>query len=103
MKITLRQTGGWTAIARESRLDTDTLSAEDAERLTRLLESSLVAEAVGERSAQARDAPQYELVIEREGEPRRVTFDETTVPPAVWPLIDFLLERATVSPPDRAR
>jgi hypothetical protein len=99
MKITLRQTGGFTAIARESRVDTDTLPPEDARRVTGLLESSQVTEAVGGRSAGARDAHQYELVIERDGEQRRLTFDETTVTPAMWPLIEFLLERATVSPP----
>jgi hypothetical protein len=103
MKITLRQTGGFTALARESRVDTDTLPPEDARKVTGLLESSRAAEAVGGRSAQARDAHQYELVIEKDGEQRRLTFDETTVPPGMWPLIDFLLDRAAPSPPDRAR
>jgi hypothetical protein len=97
MKVTFRQSGGVAlgTKVREAQADTTRLPAEEAARVTSLVEQSGILDAEGGRAPGARDAFSFELIIEADdGRVHHKVFDETTLPEHAEPLIAYLTERS---------
>jgi hypothetical protein len=94
VKVSFRQAGGFTGLVRGCELETADLSAEDAERLSSLVERCLEGEAPAEDEGEARDLISYEIVIEGEGRSHRLTFSDQGVTSSTRPLLEFLSDRS---------
>jgi len=87
IRVKLERSGGFGGLLPPPRtLDTAQLTEEAAREVAALVETAERAEPVApERKAP--DATHYELTILREGRVRRLSFDDTTLPPEIRPLI----------------
>lgn len=94
MKVYFLQSGGFAGLVRQCELDTQTLDAEQARELERLVKESGIA-ASGEYLCEgARDAYQYRITIEEEPPPIVVIFEDGSVPDPARRLVGYLKRHA---------
>ena len=98
MKVSFRQSGGFAGLVRGCELETANLPAEEADRLSSLVERCLEGEVPAEGEDEARDEMSYEIVIEGEGAARRLAFSDRGVTSSTRPLLEFLSDRSTPEP-----
>ncbi len=98
MKVTYRQSGGFAGIVFVCELDTASLSEEEARTLRSLVHEGEL-EQVGRLDPVARDAIQYDITVQVDGEVTQVRFDDLALPQSVLPLVSYLRERAKPSAP----
>ena len=96
MKVRLVRSGGFAGIRLATEADSDRLPEEGARRLARLVEESGVLSLPPGASASAHGADRfsYRLTVETENKEHTVEVAEQDVPPALTPLIDWLVSRA---------
>jgi hypothetical protein len=98
MKIRFLQTGGFAGLARGCELDARALPRADADELARLL-ATVKLEAVKPARGRGADRRQYDLVVEREGEPAvEVRFDDSALSDELAALVTFLRKRSKPVP-----
>jgi hypothetical protein len=93
MKITFRRSGGFAPMPIICEIDT-TGGGADAAECQRLIETSGIMSATSAQVAGARDVHYYHIEIVDGTTVKRVNFDQISVPPAIKPLIDFLIKRS---------
>ncbi len=98
MKITFRQSGGFTGMLRGAELDAQALDPKQAEELKRLLQENPPA-AETRAASKARDLHQYEITVEDGGQKRTLHFDDSQVPDALRPLLKTLKQKSKPQPP----
>lgn len=84
----LERSGGFAGLLQQWVLDTADLPPEAGRELERLVEAAEGAPKPGPPDPRLRDAFQYDLTIQRDGQTRRLSFGDTTVPPEVRPLLE---------------
>src|SRR5262245_29868491 len=89
MKIQFTQSGGFAGAVRGCTLDTSTLPPEETRTLEELVRNSTLSAGV-HLSAAGRDLHQYDLRIENAGTTLQGTYDDSTLPPSVKPLVAHL-------------
>lgn len=94
MKIKFRQSGGYAGLHMGCEIDTDSLPAPEADRLTALVENSGILQATSQRSLNAADLFTYEFAIEASQGSQQVSFDDMSLPERVRPLLDYLQGQA---------
>lgn len=99
MRITFMQSGGFAGTIRGCVLDSGTLAPHEREELESLVAACGDADGTVSVSGVARDLRQYDIVIERDGIPRRIRCEERSLPEAARPLVTFLSARARPQPP----
>lgn len=93
MKVSFRQSGGFSGLTRGCDLDTDLMAQPEGEELEQLVAAGVsVAPAAVSRSL--RDGMAYEITVDAGGEIRRMRFEDTAIPAPVEPLLSFLGERS---------
>lgn len=98
MKVRFRQTGGFAGLARGCELDAAHLPRADADELARLLATAQL-EAITPARPRGADRQQYDLVLEREGEPAvEVRFDDAALTDELAALVAFLRKRSKPVP-----
>ena len=100
MKIRYREAGGFAGISRGVDIDTETLPADEAQRVVRLVEEAALQDVQGEGPPEARDLRIYEILVEREDGRTLLRFDDATIPAAVESLLVYLQDRARPRPPE---
>ncbi|HMF15681.1 MAG TPA: protealysin inhibitor emfourin, partial [Gemmataceae bacterium] len=86
-------------LSKSCELDTEQMSAEDAATLRSLVEQSrLETIATPESVGKIRDACNYVITIEGDGESRRVAANDHSLPESGRALVRFLQKHATVQP-----
>jgi hypothetical protein len=98
MKIRFRQSGGFAGIVRGCALDTAALPRGEADELARLVAAAKL-EALKPSRSRGADRQQYDLVLEREGEPPvALRFDDGALTDEIAPLLAFLRKRSKPLP-----
>ena len=96
MRASLERTGGFAGMRFETTVDSDTLEADDAQKLRQLVENSdffrLPAQIAPQKPQP--DRFQYTLTIETNGNTHTVTAGETALPATMRPLVDWLTQVA---------
>lgn len=100
MQITFLQSGGFAGALRGVRIDSLALPERQRAELERLVAGSGVHASCERFSESGRDRRQYDLAIDRAGRVIRLSCDETCLPEATRPLVEFLAARATPQTPD---
>ena len=92
MKVTFETTGGLAGFTTTKTFDTDNLSADQANNLSKLVNSSKFFNQPASiaYSGPARDFFQYRLNIESDGKKHSVNVDEPAAPQELKPLIQLL-------------
>lgn len=92
MKISYRRTGGFAGMVMRYEFDTDSLSTEDAEELTRMVDSVKFFALPSEIPSTGAGADQFEyrLTVETEGQQHTVEVGDAAVPDDLWPLLNKL-------------
>jgi hypothetical protein len=100
MKVTFRQSGGVTGLIKGIDLDTATLSTKDANALAQTVAESGLKDIAPPSPGPARDLIQYEIHVESDdGKTVTARFNDMTVTEQVYPLLQFLMERAKPARP----
>jgi hypothetical protein len=101
MQIHFERAGGFvpSAMKRSYVINSDNLSAEDADELQKLIAQADIASLAGRMRASAPrpDVLYYRLIIDDTDGSRTVTASDADMPATLRPLIDWLTERATQS------
>jgi hypothetical protein len=101
MKLSFRKSGGFAPIFQGFEFDSEAdLADADRAKIMALIEESGIMSETSKRVQAARDVFLYSFEIESEGQKKRVIFDQLSVPAKVKPLLDFLLGRSKIMPPD---
>ena len=96
MKIRFQQTGGFAGLSKSCELDTEHMSAEDAATLRSLVEQTkLETIATPEPAGRVRDACNYIITIEGDGQSRHVAANDHNLPESSRALVRFLQKHAT--------
>jgi hypothetical protein len=92
IRVTLETSGGFGGLTTTKTIDSDKLSTEQANKLSRLVNASnfFNLPATIAYSGPARDFFQYKLTIETKGKKHTVAVDEPVTPPELKPLIQWL-------------
>jgi hypothetical protein len=92
MKVMFETTGGFGGLTTTKTIDSDKLSAEQANRLRQLVDTSnfFNLPATIAYSGQARDFFQYKLTVESDGKKHTIEVDEPAAPPELKPLLQLL-------------
>lgn len=98
MKVTFRQSGGYAGLRRGCALDTACMRSDEAESLRALVERSGILQIKGGHPSRARDATNYEIIVETDRGVHRATFDDMSVPEKVLPLLESLQDCAKPLP-----
>lgn len=99
MKIRLVQSGGLLGIVKVSEIDSESLGAEAAEELERLVRGSGISTS-GERLTEAaRDLYHYEITIEDGDRTLTVVFDDASLPQTARPMLGYLKQHARPARP----
>jgi hypothetical protein len=94
MKITFRQSGGYTGLIKGCEIDTDLLPSDESTLLQALVEQSGLLKAEGRQLSDGRDLLDYEITIEIGHEVHHVSFDNMSLPAEVIPLLEYLQGQA---------
>ena len=97
MIIKYTQSGGFAGLRRQCLLDTDAMPADEVSIVGQLIESTGIMRQTSQLSSRACDACKYSIAVEDAGTSHLVEFDDTTIPHAMRPLIEFLHERSEVA------
>jgi hypothetical protein len=98
MRITFMQSGGFAGGIRGCRIDVAGLADAERQELEGLVDSCGIVDSFERFSATGRDLRQYDLAIERDAAPLRLSCDERSLPDAARRLVAFLSARATPQP-----
>lgn len=98
MKVTFRQSGGFVGLTKTCRLDSEQMPQAEAATLQALVQQSNLTEQIVNHSPTARDVHRYEVTVDIDGQTRRLSVDDHTLPESARPLIHFLQRCATVQP-----
>ncbi|BCL33838.1 protealysin inhibitor emfourin [Nostoc sp. MS1] len=92
MRVSLERTGGFAGISKSINVDTNQLSQQEAEELSRLIEAAdlfhLPAQIIS--SHRQIDRFQYQITIEDNGQRHTVTAGEAALPNSLKTLIEWL-------------
>jgi len=91
IRVELEWSGGFTGICLRSVLDTAELSAEEGEELASLVNALEGARPRQGPPSRMPDSTRYDLTVVRGGQVRRLSFEDTTVPPEARPLLERLI------------
>lgn len=98
MHVEFESSGGYANINLVYRADTSTLPPEVSGRLLRLIESSGIFELQQDEIAPIKIGPpdifSYKLTLYEGGKKKSLSFNDTTVPDQLKPLLEFLQELA---------
>lgn len=96
MKVRLVRSGGFAGVRFKAELDSVRLPEEGAQRLARLVKDSgvLALPAGGAARPAGADRFAYRLTVETEGREHTVEIGEQEVPPALEPLIAWMMSEA---------
>jgi hypothetical protein len=94
MKITYRESGGFTGLSRGVEIDTSTLPAAEARSVEALVARAGLKDQARSGPAGARDLAGYQITIESDAGQVVVSFDDATVPAEADDLLAYLQERA---------
>jgi hypothetical protein len=96
MQISLERSGGFMGVPMTTTVDTANLSPNEAEQLRQILGSIDFSQAIPESAPTNQpDRFQYRLTMEdTNGQSQTLSFDETTMPSDMQPLIDWLQQTA---------
>lgn len=89
MRVTLTEMGGWANVRRSCTIDTSSLPRPVAARLEDGCLSVLAVSGRKDGTA-VRDARTLTLVVDTNGESRRVSFSEPGAPPEMRPVLEIL-------------
>jgi hypothetical protein len=102
MKISYRRTGGFAGMVMRYEVDTNSLSTEEAEELSQMVDSADFFALPSEISSTGTGADQfeYQLIVETEGQQHTVKVGDAVVPEDLWPLLNKLrvLSRSNRNP-----
>ncbi len=96
LRISIERSGGFAGITMETTIDEKDLSADEAQKLRRLVEKAdffNLSKKIAPRSPRP-DRFQYELSLEESGRQHTVTIGEETMPESLKPLVKWLMEKA---------
>ncbi len=111
MKVSFLQSGGFAGVTKGCVVDSTLLEPKAATEIEKLVHDSGLKVSGTFLSGTARDLSQYDIVVERDGQPGegmvqrpdsaaiRVVFDDTTVPAPARALLSYLKQRARPRPP----
>ena len=96
MKVEFVRTGGVAGIRLTAALDTEMLPPEEADRLRRLIAAASFFDQPTSRRSSIREADrfQYRVRVEDGDRIKTVEMDESSVPEAFRPLLDYLIDSA---------
>ena len=96
MKVEFARTGGVGGIRLTATLDTEVLPPEEGARLRRLITASSFFDQPTSRASPPRGADrfQYQVTVEDGDRIKKVEIDESSVPTAFRPLLDYLVDLA---------
>jgi hypothetical protein len=101
MQISLQRSGGFTGVPTTTTIDTATLAPDAAEQLRQILASIDFSQALIDLtpdhpvSMNLPDRFRYHLTLEdTNGQSQTLSFDESTMPSTMQPLIDWLRQTA---------
>jgi hypothetical protein len=94
MRITFRRTGGFALLPIGCQLDTEKMSARDAEQLTRLVDDSEIMQTTGKTLSGAKDMHYYDIEIEHDGKTHKAHFDHASLPERTRAFVQFLLHES---------
>ncbi|MCZ8121601.1 MAG: hypothetical protein O9295_27025 [Microcystis sp. LE18-22.4A] len=91
MKIQFQQSGGFAGLIRGCEIDTQLLSPDEAAQLQSLVKQSGILQLQSQRTENAADLFNYEIVIETEdGNRYSISSDDNSLPQSVKPLLEYL-------------
>ena len=91
MKIQFQQSGGFAGLIRGCEIDTQLLSPDEAAQLQSLVRQSGILQLQSQRTENAADLFNYEIVIETEdGNRYSISSDDNSLPQSVKPLLEYL-------------
>jgi len=95
VRVTYRQSGGFSGLVRGCDLDTEKMAPQEAAKLASLLERCEFSEEKT-TAPDARDALVHEIsVVGDDGVMSSVLFDELSIPSSAGPLLEFLEVRSS--------
>lgn len=96
MKVQLTRSGGFGGVRLSTALDTDALPPGEAAKLRRLISESAFFEQPSslKSSSSGPDRFQYRLSAEEGEEKKEIETDETAMPEALRPLVEYLIDQA---------
>ncbi len=96
MRIQFERTGGFAGIRLACTVDTEMLSPEEAQQVSKLVQAAKVFDLPEHPpdAHQTADQFQYKLVIELHGQQKSITTTETDAPEELQPLLEWLTEKA---------
>lgn len=103
LRIWFRQAGGIAGAELKVSVDTAAVSPAEAQELEKLVDECGFFDLPGRRLGglldfigppRAFDTLRYEISITRGSSRHQVAFDDLSLPPALWPLVDHLAEMA---------
>ena len=94
MRVEFVRTGGVAGIRLTATLDTEMLPPEEADRLRRLIDAASFFDLPTSRRSPSRETDrfQYRVTVEDGDRIKEVEMDESSVPEACRPLLDYLIE-----------
>ncbi|MBZ5551090.1 MAG: hypothetical protein LAO21_00105 [Acidobacteriia bacterium] len=96
MRIRLQRSGGFAGIKLSSSVDTEELGADQAGRITKMVEGAAFFE-LPDTLKSARPMPDrfvYRIQVEEGGRVKEVEVDEASLPDQLKPLVQHLVEAA---------
>ncbi len=96
MKVEFVRTGGVAGVRLTATLDTEMLPPEETDRLRRLIAAASFFEQPTSRQSPIREADrfQYRVTVEDGDRVKKVEMNESSVPEACRPLLDYLIDSA---------
>ena len=96
MHIQFERTGGFAGMRLMTTVDSDTISSEDATALRDMIDSASFFElpAKSQKSQSGTDRFQYKVMVEIDARRHTIEIEESTVPPSLRPLLNWLTEKA---------
>lgn len=94
MRIEFTRTGGFAGMRLTKSFDTDTMSADQASELSALVESAGFFDLPEELRSGGADQLHYKVSVADDGKTHTVDADERAVPPALAPLVQYLMAAA---------
>lgn len=96
MHIQFERSGGFAGMRLTATIDSDTLSSDDAATLRGLIHAASFFDlpAKSPKSPSGADRFQYKVMVESADRRHAIEIDESTVPPSLRPLLNWLTEKA---------
>lgn len=90
MKVRFEQSGGFAGLVKGCEINQSSLSEDEANELTQLVQQSEISDSGEFFSDSARDLYQYEITIEDGDSKIHAVFDDKTLPASAKPLVGYL-------------